>query len=276
MSPKTTKGGLGKGLGALIPSSSERERLIEIPIEEIIPNPYQPRKSIENDSLEELASSIKQHGLLQPIVVRKKEEGYEIIAGERRYRAAKMAGLKKIPALVKEASEEETMEYALIENLQREDLNPMEAANAIKFLIERFGLTQEEVADRIGKKRSTVANLLRLLKLPGDLQKMVADGQISMGHARALLSLDDPEEQKRIASEIVSHSLTVRDVEQEVSKRTSKEAKTKIAEKRSLDIYGVRVKVKRGQKNSIEIFFDNEEEVDWFLRKLEEILSLKD
>lgn len=276
MSPKTTKGGLGKGLGALIPSSSERERLIEIPIEEIIPNPYQPRKSIENDSLEELASSIKQHGLLQPIVVRKKEEGYEIIAGERRYRAAKMAGLKKIPALVKEASEEETMEYALIENLQREDLNPIEAANAIKFLIERFGLTQEEVADRIGKKRSTVANLLRLLKLPGDLQKMVADGQISMGHARALLSLDDPEEQKRIASEIVSHSLTVRDVEQEVSKRTSKEAKTKIAEKRSLDIYGVRVKVKRGQKNSIEIFFDNEEEVDWFLRKLEEILSLKD
>lgn len=276
MSAKPSKGGLGRGLGALIPSAQERGRLIEIPLEEIVPNPYQPRKSVEDESLEELASSIKQHGLLQPIVVRKGEKGYEIIAGERRYRAAKMAGLEKIPALVKEASEEEIMEYALIENLQREDLNPIEAATAIKFLMERFGLTQEEVADKIGKKRSTVANLLRLLKLPEDLQKMVRDGKLSMGHARALLSLEDPEEQKRVASEILSHSLTVRDVEREISKRLAKEGKASELEWELLDIHGARVKVKRGQKKSVEVFFDSEEDLEWFLLKLKEIFFERD
>lgn len=265
---KTTKGGLGKGLGALIPTGPTKERLLEISIDEIIPNPYQPRKALGEESLEELANSIRQHGLLQPIIVRKVEEGYEIVAGERRYRAAKIAGLHKVPAIVKEVSDEESMEYALIENLQREDLNPIEAASALKLLMEKFGLTQEEVADKIGKNRSTVANLLRLLKLPQEVQDMLSEGKISMGHARALLSLDDPEEQKRLALEVVNRSLTVRDVEREVSKRHEKE-KSKGVEWKFLEAYNVKIKIKRGIKNSIELFFNSESDMEEFLRKLE-------
>ena len=271
--PPKSKGGLGRGLEALIPSVPGKEKLMEISLDEVAPNPYQPRQTMNEDSLEELALSIKQHGLLQPIVVRKVEKGYEIIAGERRYRAAKKAGLQKIPALVKEVSDEELLEYALIENLQREDLNPIEAAYAIRKLMESFGLTQEEVADKIGKKRSTVANLLRLLKLPEDIQEMVSDGRLTMGHARALLSLDDPEEQRRVAKEILEHSLSVRDVEREVSKRGRAVERDKEAEKRFAELYHVRVKVKRGAVNSVEVLFDDEDEMESFLQSLEEIFS---
>lgn len=274
MPSKVTKGGLGKGLSALIPTGPERERLLEIPIDEINPNPYQPRKSLGEESLEELANSIRQHGLLQPIIVRKVDDRYEIVAGERRYRAAKMAGLQKVPAIVKEVSDEESMEYALIENLQREDLNPIEAASALKLLMERFGLTQEEVADKIGKNRSTVANLLRLLKLPEEIQNMVSEGKISMGHARALLSLDNPEEQKKLALEIVNRSLSVREVEKEVSRRVKRENKE--VEWRILEACNIKIKINRGARNSIEIFFDSELEMEEFLRKLEKIPLLGD
>ncbi|MCS7232924.1 MAG: ParB/RepB/Spo0J family partition protein [Synergistetes bacterium] len=270
---KPTRGGLGKGLGALIPTGPEKERLIEIPIEEIVPNPYQPRKILAEESLEELANSIKQHGLLQPIIVRKVDRGYEIVAGERRYRAAQRAGFQKIPAIVKDISDEESMEYALIENLQREDLNPIEAANALKLLMERFGLTQEEVADKIGKDRSTVANLLRLLRLPEELQNMVSEGRLTMGHARALLSLNDPEEQKRLALEVVNRSLTVREVEREVSRRVKGIERDREIERRFLETYNAKVRVKRGVKNSVELLFDSESEMEDFLQKLERLLS---
>lgn len=267
------KGGLGKGLGALIPSSLEKGKMVEIPIDEIVPNPYQPRKSLDEESLNELAESIRQHGILQPIVVRKVEKGYEIIAGERRYKAAMKAGLGKVPAIIKEATDEELMEYALIENLQREDLNPIEAAYALKRLMDTFQLTQEEIADKIGKRRSTIANLLRLLKLPEDIQRMVSEGRLTMGHARALLSVDDPEEQRRLAEEIVSRSLSVREVEKEVSRKVKVLERDKSIEESFIKRYGVKLRVKRGDRKSVEIFFKEDSEMEEFLGMLEEFFS---
>ncbi len=267
------RGGLGKGLEALIPSVSEGEKLKEISVDNVFPNPFQPRQKWNDDALEELVASIKRYGVLQPIIVRKTDRGYEVVAGERRLKAAKKAGLKKIPAIVKELSDRDLMEYALVENLQREDLNPIEAAQAIKNLIEKFGLTQEEVADRIGKKRSTVANMLRLLKLPKQVQDILAEGRITMGHARAILSLSDPDEQIRLAERIVNQSLSVRDVEREVSKRVRLVERDKDLEEKFLRLYRRRIRVRRSPQRSVEIFFNSDAEMEKFLAFLEDKIS---
>jgi ParB family chromosome partitioning protein len=216
------KRGLGRGLDALLSATPEAEMgetLIEIPIDQIQPNPRQPRKTFEPAPLAELAKSIKASGLIQPVVVRKIGGGYQLIAGERRWRAARVAGLARVPAVVREASDVETLELALVENLLREDLNPMEQAEAYQRLIGEFGWTQEQLGARVGKDRSSIANALRLSKLPVPIQDDLRSGRLTMGHALALLGLTTPEEQLKLREEILAHSWSVRATEATVQTR---------------------------------------------------------
>ncbi len=204
---------LGKGLDALLPKAKSGPALLEIELEQIRPNAYQPRVQFDSASLDELADSIREHGVLQPIVVRRAESGYELVAGERRWRAAQKAGLARIPALVQDVSDEKMLERALVENIQRADLNAIEEANAYQLLVDEFHLTQEEVATRVGKSRTAVTNTLRLLKLPTAVQQAVLNGEISMGHARALLALPK-QAQLSVLRDIIRKGLSVRQVEQ--------------------------------------------------------------
>ena len=208
------KRALGRGLSALIPGAEGGgASALEIPLAELESNPFQPRRHFEPAALEELAATIQTHGVLTPVVVRRSAHGYQIVAGERRVRAARLAGLTRIPAIVKEASNAQALEMALVENLQREDLNPVEAAEAYRRLVEDFGLTQEEVAGRLGRDRSSVSNALRLLRLPRRLREDLAAGILSEGHARALLSLEKAADQLKARDLIVKRGLTVRATE---------------------------------------------------------------
>ncbi|HWC39602.1 MAG TPA: ParB/RepB/Spo0J family partition protein [Acidimicrobiales bacterium] len=215
---------LGKGLGALIPSESASDRgsaLLEISLSEIHPNPLQPRENFDEESLASLTASVREVGVLQPILVRRDGDGYELVAGERRWRAAKRAGLVTIPALVRTADDVASMTQALVENLHREDLNPMEEAAAYQQLIEDFGLTHEEVAARVGRTRASVSNTLRLFQLPPGLQRLVIDGQLSAGHARALLGTPDRAFQEQLARRAVAEGLSVRAVEEAIRHRAA-------------------------------------------------------
>lgn len=223
----TTRQVLGKGLGALIPERPspelEGKRVFHFcGIEEVQPNPFQPRKAFDNENLQNLVGSIREKGILQPLVVRRKGEGYELIAGERRWRAAQKAGIKEVPIIIKEVPDSEILELSLIENIQRENLNPIEEAEAFKRLIDQFHLTQEEVSKRVGKERTTIANTIRLLKLPAEIRQSLADGVITMGHARAFLSLDGPEKQRLALKKVLSGSLSVRQTESMVRRLRSK------------------------------------------------------
>jgi ParB family chromosome partitioning protein len=214
---------LGKGLGALIPSEASSDRssaLLDIPISSIHPNPHQPRENFDEETLASLTASIREVGVLQPILVRSDGEAYELVAGERRWRAAKRAGLVTIPALVRTADDVASMTQALVENLHREDLNPMEEAAAYQQLIEDFGLTHEEVASRVGRTRASVSNTLRLFQLPPGLQRLVIDAQLSAGHARALLGTPDRGFQEQLARRAVAEGLSVRAVEDVIRQRT--------------------------------------------------------
>lgn len=215
------KKALGKGLGALLPDSLpsilplERETTQDIPLDRIVPNRYQPRQTFAPGELAHLAESVKRNGVLQPVLVRRKADGlFELIAGERRYRAAKLAGLRSIPAMVRNSNDEQTMELALIENLQREDLNPMEEARAYQRLVMEFGLTQEVLAQRFGKDRSSIANSLRLLNLPNEIKELIESLKLSAGHAKALLGISQPELQIKLAKRILDEQLSVRQTEQ--------------------------------------------------------------
>lgn len=208
------KHGLGRGLSALIPGAEETGATsLEIPLAELESNPLQPRRHFEQAALEELAATIRTHGVLTPVVVRRAPHGYQIVAGERRARAARLAGLTRIPAVIKEASNAQALEMALVENLQREDLNPVEAAEAYRRLTEEFGLTQEELAERVGRDRSSVANALRLLRLPRRLREDLVTGILSEGHARALLGLERSADQLKARDLVVKRGLTVRATE---------------------------------------------------------------
>lgn len=216
-----SKKGLGRGLGALIPglsSGHSRENLQEIPLDEINPNIHQPRKYFNPESLKELVDSIKVFGVIQPIIVRRIDEGYEIVAGERRFRAAKEAGLAKIKALVKDTSDKDSIQIALIENLQREDLDAIEEAEAYHHLIREYQMTQAELASKIGKSRTVITNALRLLTLPAEIKRMIKDGHISSGHARAIVSLEDESAQMILATKIKEDNLSVREIEKIVKK----------------------------------------------------------
>lgn len=210
--------GLGKGLDALIPtgdtvSSNTKQAETIVKITKVEPNREQPRKNFDEDALQELADSIKQFGLLQPILVQDRKDYYEIIAGERRWRAAKLAGLKEVPVIIRNYSNQEIVEISLIENIQREDLNPIEEALAYKRLLEEFNLKQDEVAERVSKSRTTVTNSMRLLKLCDGVQQMIIDDMLSTGHARALIPIEDADEQLRLAQRIFDEKLSVREVE---------------------------------------------------------------
>lgn len=217
------KRGLGRGLDALLGSEATApttEALAEIPVDQIDVNPRQPRKDFDQAALDELARSLRTTGMLQPVVVRRAAgERWQLIAGERRWRAARQAGLERIPAVIREASDAESLELALVENLLREDLNPMEEAEAYQQILAEFGWTQEVLAQRVGKDRSTVANSLRLLRLPRAIQDDLRSGRLTMGHARALLSLTDPAEQLKLRDEILAHNWTVRATEEGVERR---------------------------------------------------------
>lgn len=223
--------GLGKGLDLLIPDEDNNEESkspILIKVTQIDPNKGQPRKNFNEEALNELASSIKRHGMIQPVIVRKRDDRYELIAGERRWRAARIAGLKEIPAIIREYSDSEISEIALIENIQREDLTPIEEAKAYKTLIEEYGITQEELSSRISKSRANIANTMRLLKLNEDVQAMVEEGLLSAGHARALLGLEDEESQLKAAGEVIKGDLSVRETEKLVkTKKNPPQAKEK-------------------------------------------------
>ena len=232
---------LGRGLGALIPQRVQPEPtpahpqmgLLQVPIEQIAPNPLQPRKTFNETSIEELARSVREHGIVQPLVVtRTGTDRYKLIAGERRYRAAQKAGLTSVPVVVKEMmTEGDALQIALIENIQREDLNPIEEAQAYHQLHEEFGLTQEEIARRVGKERSTVANFLRLIKLPDPVKKLLASGQLSMGHARALLAIESTKKQEQLAERVVKKNLNVRQTEMLASESSPKAAEKTEKEK---------------------------------------------
>jgi ParB family chromosome partitioning protein len=209
--------GLGRGLGALIPSEIVGEQTavyLEIPTADIVPNPYQPRRTFDDEALSGLADSIRELGILQPILVRSRDEGFEIIAGERRWRAAKRVGLTHIPAIVRELEEMGSLQHAIVENLHRTDLNVLDEASAYNQLIEDFSMTQEEVATRVGKGRSSVTNTLRLMQLSPKVQRLLIDGDLSAGHGRALLAVDDPESQLAHAKTVVKDGLSVRQTEQ--------------------------------------------------------------
>lgn len=261
--------GLGKGLGALMLENNVDDMVSTstLPINEIIPNKEQPRKTFDEGALQELADSITVHGVLQPLLVRPLlSGGYQLIAGERRWRASRMAGLKEVPVIIRELSDSEAMEIAIIENLQREDLNPIEEAEGLQALIDKCDYTQEQVAVSVGKSRPAIANALRLLKLPEEVRQMTKEGEISAGHARALLAFDNQAIMYEVAKQIVSDKLTVRDVERLAKRPTKSADKKQNAKHRDsfydevelslTDVLGRRVKVYNGRsKGTLEIEF---------------------
>lgn len=254
---------LGRGLNALLgdeTAKKSKEELIEIDIDLIEPNAKQPRTRFTDEKLDELAQSIRANGIVQPILVRRRGARYQLIAGERRWRASQKAGLQKIPAVVKEVADEKLLELALIENIQRQELNSMEEARAYKNLIETIGLTQEMVAERVGKNRTVITTCLRLLKLPKDIQQLVEDEKISAGHARALLMSSDTEAQRRLASKIVEMSLSVRETEKAVKRIGKSESQTgnKTADKSTKDanIKAAETKLKRYLATQLQILPD--------------------
>ena len=270
---------LGRGLSALIPDApapaaeAPRDRPVEVDLDRLTPNPFQPRLLMDEQSLNDLAHSIKQNGVIQPIVVRRRGEGYEIVAGERRWRAAQMAGLLRVPVAVRDIPDEKLLEIALIENIQRENLNPIDEALAYRRLIDEFKLTQEAVAAAVGKDRASIANYLRLLKLPDDVQHEVAIGSISMGHARALVALEDPAAIRRATGEVLGRRLSVRDTEALV-RRLSEPGRPDAAPEPAKDVHtrqaedvmrlalGTRVRiVRKGSGGHIEIDFVSEDEL---------------
>jgi ParB family chromosome partitioning protein len=234
----TKRMALGKGLGALLPEfgQAEPKTLVFCGIEEIIPNRSQPRKHFDESKIEELAWSIKEKGILEPLIVRKTNQGYELIVGERRWRAAQKAGLKEIPVLVKDVEGREALEISLIENLQREDLNPIEAAEAFKHLIEEFDISQEDLSKRMGKDRTTVTNTLRLLKLPLEVRNQLLENRITSGHARAILSLENKEKQKELCALIVKKGLSVREAEVTAKRWSEKPKKSVTPVKKRSDL----------------------------------------
>ena len=296
------KSGLGKGLDSLIPASAAKKQTVNhspekrqkeeekkegeffVKISKVEPNREQPRKSFDEDALQELADSIKQFGILQPLIVKKKDDYYEIVAGERRWRAAKIAGLKEVPVILKEFNEQEIVEISLIENIQRENLNPIEEAVAFKRLMEDFSLKQDEIAERVSKSRTAVTNSMRLLKLDKRVQQMVVDEMISTGHARALLSLENDELQYTVAQKIFDEKLSVRETEKLVKSILNPKKQKKILEEgedlvyRNLEekiksIVGTKVLIERKGKNKgkIEIEYYSLEELERLIELFESI-----
>lgn len=223
---------LGRGINALIPEHEEEkgEKISYVPVEKIKPNPFQPRENFDPQGLEELTQSIKEKSFLQPLLVRRKGDDYELIAGERRFRAAKALDIKEIPVIIREAEDIDSLELSLIENIQRQDLNSIEEARAYQYLIDKFELTQERISEILGKSRVSVTNTLRLLKLPLEIQDEMRQGRISYAHGRALLELEDPNQQRFLAQQVISHSLSVRELETLIKTKRKKIGRSKVSQ----------------------------------------------
>lgn len=255
---------------SIIEEAKTNDQIVEIDLSELRANPYQPRKNFDEEALNELASSIKEHGVFQPIIVKKSIKGYEIIAGERRFRASKLAGMQTIPAIVKDFSDEEMMQIALLENLQRENLTSIEEAKAYKSIIESMNITQDELAKKVGKSRSHVTNILGLLKLPASVQDMVLYNKLSMGHARVLSKLDDPKTIEDLAQRVITEDLSVRKLESLVYDNAEKEVKTKKSSNNEYKYMENFLKEKLGtnvkiNNNKISIKFSNVQDLNRIL-----------
>ena len=255
---------------SIIEEAKTNDQIVEIDLNELRANPYQPRKNFDEEALNELASSIKEHGVFQPIIVKKSIKGYEIIAGERRFRASKLAGMQTIPAIVKDFSDEEMMQIALLENLQRENLTSIEEAKAYKSIIESMNITQDELAKKVGKSRSHVTNILGLLKLPASVQDMVLYNKLSMGHARVLSKLDDPKTIEDLAQRVITEDLSVRKLESLVYDNEEKEVKTKKSSNNEYKYMENFLKEKLGtnvkiNNNNISIKFSNVQDLNRIL-----------
>lgn len=266
------KTALGKGLEALIPERGEE--IVHLDIDRILPGKHQPRKSFRNESLQELADSIKEKGILQPVIVSRVGDGtFRLVTGERRWRAAALAGLKKIPTLIRDVASKDSLEIALIENIQREDLNPMETADAFKRLMSDFNLTQEELSEKIGKDRATISNYLRLLKLPSEIKSLISTGALSIGHAKAILAIEGRDKQIEAARKIIKKDLSVREAEI-LTRRFAKPQKAKFhkdpqivsLEEKLIRSLGTKVRIShKGKKGKIEIEYYSLDELDRLL-----------
>ncbi|MEK8128948.1 ParB/RepB/Spo0J family partition protein [Paenibacillus filicis] len=283
---KRAGSGLGKGLGALLPALdiNDDDKVIEIPLSQLRPNPYQPRKHFSDETIQELAASIKEHGVIQPIIVRSVLKGFEIIAGERRFRASQASGLQTIPAVVKKFTDQQVMEIALIENVQREDLNAMEIAVAYQSLIDQFSLTQEVLSTKVGKSRSHIANFLRLLQLPEEVKEYVSRGTLSMGHAKAIVGLKDKKLIKALADTAIKEQWSVRELEEEVKKleekgdtkkakpkQTRKDPYINEVEESLREVYRTTVKIKHNNNNKgkIELLYFSNDDLNRLLELLQ-------
>ena len=280
-----TRRALGRGIKTLLPEDiglttmRPSVGLLEIPVDEIKRNPRQPRSSMDERALSELSDSIRQRGVIQPVVVRRTETGYELVAGERRFLACKKAGFNKIPAVVKEAGEEDLMELALIENIQREDLNPVDEARAYRTLVSEFSLTQDELATKVGRDRSSVANSLRILKLPDTVLDMIRSGAISSGHGRALLSLEEPREQISVARKAAARGMSVRETEALVNRLMRRRKRPGYGRTRPPEIVDLEDRLRsflatsvriswRGRKGKIEVDYYSNEELERILEQM--------
>ncbi len=274
--------GLGKGLDALFTANKEEETVQEVKLKDLRPNPYQPRKIFQPQAIEELKASIQEHGILQPIIVRKSIKGYEIVVGERRYRAAKAADLKTVPVVVRDLDEKQMMELAVLENLQREDLTPIEEAAAYQMLMEKLGITQEELAKRLGKSRPHIANHIRLLGLSQPVQELISDGKLTMGHGRALLGLKNKKGLTQLVNRVMKESLNVRqleklvqelndDVSRETKKKERKDVFIEEQETRLRERFGTTVTIKQSKKKGkIELEFFSKEDLERILDLLQQ------
>ena len=284
-----TRRALGKGLGALIPTDeaspaeqevreAAREEMRELAVGLIRANPWQPRSDVAQQALSELVESIRQNGVLQPVIVRRAGEGYELVAGERRFVACKLAGLTSVPVVIKEVSDRQMVELALVENLQREDLNPIDEARAYKRLQDEFGLIQEDIAERVGKDRASVANQIRLLQLPPEIQDHVSRGTLSAGHGRALLTIEDPARQLELGKVVASKGLSVRETERLTKRKTrarrqrvrrSLTAELEALEENVREHLATRVSIKpSGKGGTIEIQYYNSEDLERILERM--------
>lgn len=272
--------GLGRGLDALFQDNQQDELVEEIQLSELRPNPYQPRHEYDEVALNELSESIKLHGVLQPIVVRKSIKGYDIVVGERRYRASKLAGKVKIPAIVKQLTDTQMMELAVIENLQREDLNPLEEAKSYQFLMDKLNLTQAETADRLGKSRPYIANMLRLMNLPQAVKTMIDEKKITGGHGRTLLGLKTEKEMIKVAEKVFAESMSVRELEKYIKTLNSNDDKVKKDKQKPMFLVkheeklkqnlGTKVEISKSRKKGkIAIEFTSEEEFNRLIALLE-------
>jgi len=275
---------LGKGIGALIPRKEpepepgKREEVLYIKLGQIRPNPFQPRVDFDNQSMEELTQSIKEKGVIQPILVRQSGDNYELIAGERRFRAASLLNLEEIPAIVKNVEDRDSLEIALIENIQRESLNPIEEAHAYQFLLDKFNVTHEKISEVLGKARVTVTNTLRLLNLPADIQTEIKKSRISFAHGRALLELEDPNQQRRLAQEVISNDLSVKELESLIKSQRRRIPKRKIGqgirepyvavlEEELQQVLATKVRIsKRKKRGHILIEFYSQEDLDRIIK----------